>query len=157
MKSLQDYLNTYASQHTKKEVLLTHYVGIPAVLFAVLMACNWISIDIATKWQISFSWLAAIALVVYYFKLNVRLAIISAAILFVFTWFATLFAGKMPGTFSTILFLILFIGGWIAQMVGHLQEKTKPSFTQDPIYLLIGPLFVIVELLDILKIKKYFL
>ncbi|MCE2879114.1 MAG: DUF962 domain-containing protein [Comamonadaceae bacterium] len=41
----------------------------------------------------------------------------------------------------------LFIGGWIAQFVGHKIEGRKPSFFEDIQYLWVGPLFVISRLM----------
>src|SRR5258708_1685892 len=36
---------------------------------------------------------------------------------------------------------ILFAIGWIFQLVGHLIERNWPEFLQNPVYLVIGPLF----------------
>lgn len=37
----------------------------------------------------------------------------------------------------------LFTGGWILQFVGHAFEGKPPSFLSNPIYLLVGPAWVI--------------
>lgn len=37
--------------------------------------------------------------------------------------------------------LVLFVVGWVFQLVGHLIEGNKPSFFSNAIFLLIGPLF----------------
>ncbi|MBZ5552883.1 MAG: DUF962 domain-containing protein [Acidobacteriia bacterium] len=39
--------------------------------------------------------------------------------------------------------MILFITGWIFQFVGHFIEGNQPAFFKNPIYLLVGPLFVL--------------
>jgi uncharacterized membrane protein YGL010W len=40
----------------------------------------------------------------------------------------------------------LFVGGWALQLVGHkVFEKNKPSFLADPYYLLVGPVWVAAE------------
>jgi len=36
----------------------------------------------------------------------------------------------------------LFIAGWILQFVGHAIEGNQPAFFRNPIYLLIGPLWL---------------
>ena len=38
--------------------------------------------------------------------------------------------------------LALFVVGWIFQFVGHWIEGNQPAFFRNPIYLLIGPLWV---------------
>jgi len=39
--------------------------------------------------------------------------------------------------------LILFAVGWVFQFVGHFIEGNQPAFFKNPIYLLVGPLFVL--------------
>ncbi len=44
----------------------------------------------------------------------------------------------------------LFVGGWALQFVGHaVFEKSKPSFFADPYYLLVGPVWVAAEWLEL--------
>ena len=40
-----------------------------------------------------------------------------------------------------------FIAGWLIQFVGHWYEGKKPAFVDDLIGLLVGPMFVVAELL----------
>ncbi|SMO43382.1 Mpo1-like protein [Melghirimyces algeriensis] len=35
--------------------------------------------------------------------------------------------------------LILFILGWVLQLIGHMFEGKKPSFFRNPIFLIVGP------------------
>ena len=37
----------------------------------------------------------------------------------------------------------LFVVGWIFQFAGHLVEGNQPAFFRNPIYLLIGPLWLV--------------
>jgi len=39
--------------------------------------------------------------------------------------------------------LLLFIVGWILQFVGHAIEGNQPAFFRNPVYLLVGPLWVL--------------
>lgn len=155
MKSLTEQLFTYKQQHTNKMNRMTHYVGIPAIIFSLLMLLSWASIDIATRWQISFSWLFLFATLIYYFSLNVRLAICATIVMIPITALAILIARPAPTHLSFALFLILFIGGWILQFVGHFFEKQKPAFFISLSQLLIGPLFVLVEALEALGLAKF--
>lgn len=36
----------------------------------------------------------------------------------------------------------LFIGGWIFQFTGHAIEGNQPAFFRNPVYLLVGPLWL---------------
>jgi uncharacterized membrane protein YGL010W len=37
----------------------------------------------------------------------------------------------------------LFLVGWILQFVGHAIEGNQPAFFKNPVYLLVGPLWLI--------------
>jgi len=39
--------------------------------------------------------------------------------------------------------LVLFVAGWILQFAGHAIEGNQPAFFRNPIYLLIGPLWLV--------------
>jgi uncharacterized membrane protein YGL010W len=41
----------------------------------------------------------------------------------------------------------LFALGWVIQFVGHYYEGRKPAFADDLVGLLVGPMFVVMELL----------
>jgi uncharacterized membrane protein YGL010W len=38
--------------------------------------------------------------------------------------------------------LVLFVAGWVFQFVGHLIEGNQPAFFHNPVYLLVGPLWL---------------
>ena len=38
--------------------------------------------------------------------------------------------------------LLLFVVGWILQFVGHAIEGNRPAFFRNPLYLLVGPLWL---------------
>src|ERR1041385_2660049 len=39
--------------------------------------------------------------------------------------------------------LAMFVVGWILQFVGHAIEGNQPAFFKNPIYLLVGPLWLL--------------
>src|ERR1700722_15422336 len=44
----------------------------------------------------------------------------------------------------------LFVGGWALQLLGHKGfEKNKPAFLSDPYYLLVGPVWVAAEWMQV--------
>jgi uncharacterized membrane protein YGL010W len=49
--------------------------------------------------------------------------------------------------------VVIFIGAWVAQFIGHKIEGKKPSFFEDIQYLWVGPLFVMSKLLRKLSIR----
>jgi len=71
------------------------------------------------------------------------MAVVIAPLLILAFW-VSLLSWKL----NISLFLLLFIGGWILQFIGHtVFEKRRPAFTDNLIQLLIGPLFFVIEIL----------
>lgn len=50
--------------------------------------------------------------------------------------------------------LALFIVGWILQFIGHAFEGNQPAFFQNPLYLLIGPLWFLKRIGRVFGIGK---
>ena len=55
--------------------------------------------------------------------------------------------------FNPVLAAGLFVGGWAFQLVGHyVFEGNNPSFLSDPVYLAVGALWVLIELLEMVGV-----
>ncbi len=156
MKLLAEQLKQYQAQHTEKTNRLAHYIGIPAIVLGTLLLLSWISVSIAAKWHISFAWIAVIALLIYYYFLDIKMAAVMTVVMVIVTLLCTWIAYPAPTKFGLTLFLILFIGGWLLQFIGHTLEKVKPSFFNTVGSILIAPLFVVAELIVALGLGKYF-
>ena len=50
--------------------------------------------------------------------------------------------------------LVLFIVGWILQFVGHAIEGNQPAFFRNPVYLLIGPLWLLRRAASVVGLGK---
>ena len=50
--------------------------------------------------------------------------------------------------------LAMFVAGWILQFVGHAIEGNRPAFFRNPVYLLVGPLWLIRRALGALGIGR---
>jgi uncharacterized membrane protein YGL010W len=50
--------------------------------------------------------------------------------------------------------LVLFVAGWVLQFIGHAIEGNQPAFFRNPIYLLIGPLWVVRRLAQLIGLSK---
>ncbi len=50
--------------------------------------------------------------------------------------------------------LALFIVGWIFQFIGHAIEGNQPAFFRNPVYLLIGPMWVVRRAGEALGLKR---
>jgi len=50
--------------------------------------------------------------------------------------------------------LTIFIAGWILQFVGHAIEGNQPAFFRNPVYLLVGPFWLVRRAAYALKLAK---
>lgn len=82
----------------------------------------------------------ALALV-YYFKKSVKLFVHMLAYA-VLSWFI-LYSIAAAGYNVLLVSAAVWIAAWAGQFVGHHIEGAKPSFTDDLVFLLVGPAFVL--------------
>lgn len=129
----------YACAHQTIGNKWSHSFGVPAVMIGILGLLSYIQIGSTTLnlgfiiWTLVNLWL---------FSLDKKLAIPFALVSLV---------GLMIGAQMSLLSLfILFILGWIAQLVGHYKyEKKKPSFLTGVRHLVIGPVWLLSRLLKL--------
>ena len=140
MKSLVDHLSQYAAYHRDPHNIATHFVGIPLIVIAVATLLS------RPQWAgVSPAMLVMVASAIFYLRLELRLGLLMTVLLALSVWLGHMLAGL-----STAAWLGwgvgLFVVGWVFQFVGHYYEGRKPAFIDDVTGLIVGPLFVVVEL-----------
>ena len=152
MKNFVEHLSTYAEYHRDSRNILTHLVGVPVIVFAVIVLLSRPTIDIAGA-ALTPAMIGYVAAVLFYLKLNIIFGLLMAILMAV-----GIYAANSIAAASTMVWLIsgvgLFVGGWIVQFIGHYYEGKKPAFVDDLVGLLIGPLFVTAEILFALGLFK---
>lgn len=143
MRTLTDHLAQYAAYHRDRRNIATHFIGIPMIVFAVLVLMSRPSFTIA-----GVGLTPAIVLVVlagiFYLVLDLRFGIGMAATNVLLLWLAAAVAGQSTGVWLASG-IALFVIGWVFQFIGHYWEGRKPAFVDDLAGLIIGPLFVMAE------------
>ncbi|MCQ8876871.1 DUF962 domain-containing protein [Pseudoalteromonas shioyasakiensis] len=145
MKTLQQQLGTYALYHRSKRNVLTHFFGIPLIVYAVLCLFARIEIPIAGI-VLNAAQLIVFASVVYYLMLSISLGLIMALLLVLLSLAAVSIA-QLSFRDWLVISIGLFVIGWLLQFIGHYFEGKKPAFVDDIVGLIIGPLFVLAEAL----------
>jgi len=153
MNKLVELLAQYASYHRDRRNILTHFVGIPMIVFAVtVLLARPVLGDVAGH-HVTLAMLAATLLALYYLSLDLRLGTVMSALLAL-----SVLAASSTAALSTAAWLGaglgLFVVGWIIQFLGHYYEGRKPAFVDDLVGLLIGPLFVVAEAAFLLGWRK---
>lgn len=139
MQQIQYLFADYAEAHQTKGNKFFHRMGIPLIVLTLLGMLARVPlgpIDLA---------LVVIGLsAIYYFALDWRLAIPMLAVSLGFWWLGRI----IPFWWNVALFVL----GWIFQFVGHsLYERKSPKFLRNMVHLLIGPLWILNDILPIVK------
>ncbi|MFN4121184.1 DUF962 domain-containing protein [Acidovorax sp.] len=152
MKTLIDHLAQYAAYHRDPRNIHTHFVGVPMIMFAVVILLSrpsWLVGDLPVSPALA----GALVSCFFYFRLDFRYGVVMAVLLS-----AMLVGGQWLALQGTALWLAagvgLFVVGWVIQFIGHYYEGRKPAFVDDLVGLIVGPLFVVAELGFLMGLRK---
>jgi uncharacterized membrane protein YGL010W len=147
-KNLAELMHGYRSYHSKKGTLYTHLIGVPLVMFSMFILFAFVKISIPFIIHTNLAWIGFIAISIYYLRLNVVAGCVASAWMFILCMLASIFT-------HFILFLIVFVVGWIFQLIGHGIEGKKPALLDNFFAsVFIAPFFITVELLEMFGYKK---
>jgi uncharacterized membrane protein YGL010W len=151
MKNIEEQMSFYAAYHQDGRNKATHFVGVPAIILSLFIPLAWIRFD-AGGVTITAAMIFAAVVVLYYFFLDVPLALAMLVITGVLVWLGHQIAqaGAVQGW---IWFGILFVGGWILQLVGHVFEGRKPALTDNLFQIFVAPIFLAAEVFFALGYK----
>ena len=151
MRNLEQQITQYAAYHRDRRNIATHFVGVPMIVFAVVLAL--------VPWAIfgvNVALITVAVAAVYYLMLDRALGTAMLLFLFFFCYLVAVYlnarldhVGVIMGTAAG-----LFVLGWVIQFMGHKYEGVKPAFTDDIMGLVIGPLFVMTEIFFMLGLKS---
>lgn len=151
MKSLVDHLSQYAAYHRDPRNIASHFIGIPLIVVAVAVLLS------RPEWAIGGVWISPAVIVAllsawFYLRLELTLGVLMTLLMGLSVW-----AGHVLAAQSTMVWLSggigMFVVGWVIQFVGHYYEGKKPAFVDDVSGLIVGPLFVVVELAFLLGLQ----
>jgi uncharacterized membrane protein YGL010W len=152
VKTLEEQMAFYAAYHQDARNKATHFVGVPAIMLSLFVPLAWLRADLGGIVVTAAMVFAAIVLV-YYLLLDVPLGLAMLVVTGVLVWIADSIAarGAAPGW---TWFAVLFVGGWILQLVGHVFEGRKPALTDNLFQIFVAPIFLAAEVFFALGYKR---
>jgi uncharacterized membrane protein YGL010W len=136
----------YAAVHRSGRNKATHFIGIPIIVFSLLLILALWRIEPAGR-EVSMALVIGIVAALGWIALDVGIGLIMAAILLP-TWYAAeALAGTLGPSSTVVAFFTLFIGGWILQFIGHHFEGKRPALVDNIFQGFIGPMFLVAETL----------
>ncbi len=152
-RSALDLLSQYAQYHRDRRNIQTHFIGVPMIVFGVgvllaqptfalgglVLSPAWLVFALVAAWMLT--------------RGHLGIGVASTAVVGILI----LLAHRVPTT-SIAIWLAWGVGsfvvGWVIQFVGHYYEGKKPAFADDLVGLLVGPMFVTLELAALLGLFK---
>lgn len=144
MKPLEEQMSIYGAYHRDLRNRLTHFVGVPIIVFAILQALSWLRVDVA-GYTVTAAMPFVFVILIYYFRLDAALGAAMTVFTLAVLYFADAAAVQSWPT-SLAIFLVTFVGGWIIQLIGHYFEGRKPALADNLFQVFVAPVFLMAEL-----------
>jgi len=151
VKTLEDQMSFYAAYHQDARNKATHFVGVPLIAFSLMIPLGWLRIELG-GFALSAALGVAALLIVYYLVLDVSLGLAMSAVFALMLWGAEPLSQAALGT-SAAWFLVLFVGGWVLQLWGHVYEGRKPALVDNLFQVFVAPIFLAAEVFFALGYK----
>jgi uncharacterized membrane protein YGL010W len=142
-------LATYAGYHRDERNRATHFIGIPAIVFSILLPLALVR-DSGVSAAIFVALLAVLGWIALDRLIGLALLAVMVPMLVLVEWIAR----TMSPSTLWVLFAFFFIGGWIFQVVGHVWEGRRPALTDNLFQGFIGPMFIMAEVLMAIGLKR---
>ena len=144
MKNIDQWFSIYAESHQNPKNKKIHYWCVPLIFYSTLAFLEGISRAEFLNLPFSLSLVLVVLGGFFYLQLRSLLAV-CGLVLALLSWFSFYWINSQTLVYGGGA---VFVIAWIGQFVGHKIEGAKPSFLQDIVFLLIGPLWVIKALKD---------
>jgi uncharacterized membrane protein YGL010W len=133
----------YAAYHRTPGNKVFHRLGIPMIMLTLIGMLTYAGWTVAGT-RIDLAMVLIALSTAYYLTVEWRLAI-----LMLIVSIAMYFAGA---AMSFWLNFAIFVLGWIFQFIGHsVYEKKQPAFFRNFVHLLVGPLWILNDLVPVVK------
>ena len=144
MRDIQALFDDYASYHQTRGNKFFHRLGIPMIMLTLLGLLARVDLVGTGTLHVDLSMVIIVLAGFYYMALDWRLGLAMVAISI-----AMYMAGAAIPLSSNV---VVFVLGWILQFVGHsVYEKRQPAFTKNLVHLLVGPLWILNDVVPVVK------
>ncbi|MDE1148559.1 MAG: DUF962 domain-containing protein [Azospirillaceae bacterium] len=138
----------YVTYHRDARNKATHAVGIPLIVFSVVLATSLVSIAPPVTLGLILSVVVWALWIALNRPIGLALGLLVVPSVVLSAWLVE----RLPVAGVQGLALGLFVGGWVFQLLGHVFEGKKPALVDNLFQALIGPMFVAAEGLSALHL-----
>lgn len=134
----------YSAYHRNSRNKATHFLGVPAIAVSLLIPMAMVRFAGLGGYSLSLATLFAVAVMAYWIALDPPFGVVTAAIFVPGVWAAD-WVSQQSAALAWGAFGVLFVGGWIIQLVGHAFEGRKPALADNLLQIFIAPVFLVAE------------
>lgn len=143
MKTLEEQMSFYLRYHRDPRNKATHLVGVPLILFSLLVLLGLVRVPLGDV-SLTAASISAVALLTYYFRLDAVLGVAMTLFLSVLLIAANRVCA-LGAPVALTVFAVAFAGGWILQLIGHVFESRKPALLDNFFQVLVAPIFLMAQ------------
>jgi uncharacterized membrane protein YGL010W len=148
-----DQLAMYAAYHRDKRNQATHHVGVPLIVYALLVALTQVPLPAFGAVPLTAATLVLVVLLAFYL-MNVPLVGALALLIYGALYAVAAEVGRMSAETVWTTFTVCFVGGWIIQFVGHVFEGRRPALFANVLQIFMAPPFLVAEMLFALGLER---
>ena len=146
-------LASYAAVHRDRRNKATHFVGIPVIVFSLLLALALWRIQIGGV-VVTGALVVGVVALLGWLALDFGVGLLMVVMLVPMWLLAETLARSLGAAGTSIAFAILFVGGWVLQFLGHHFEGRRPALLDNLFQAFIGPMFLVAETLVVLGWRR---
>jgi uncharacterized membrane protein YGL010W len=143
----------YTTYHRDWRNRLTHFFGVPAIVFGILVAAGlW-------RWHIggydlSLGVAVALAVFVLWLVMDIGIALPLIIVMVPVLALAEYIARQADPMTAWTVVAVFFVGGWVLQLLGHVYEGRKPALVDNLFQIFVAPMFLVAEPLFALGLRR---
>jgi uncharacterized membrane protein YGL010W len=143
----------YSAYHRDRRNKATHFLGVPSIAFSLLIPMAMLRFGEIGGVSITLATIFALAVMAYWIVLDAPFGIVTAVLFLPALWAADWLA-LQAGATAWVAFAVLFVGGWIVQLVGHAFEGRKPALVDNLLQIFIAPVFLVAEVAFAIGLRR---
>jgi uncharacterized membrane protein YGL010W len=134
-------LASYAAVHRDPRNKATHFVGIPVIVFSLLLALALWRTPLGVSGALAVTVIAVVGWIALDLGVGLAMGVAMAPLWLAAEWLAA----RLGVSGTWIAFAALFVGGWILQLLGHHYEGRRPALVDNIFQAFVGPMFLVAE------------
>ncbi len=141
----REQMAMYTAYHRDVRNCATHFVGVPMIVFSLLVALSAVPLGQFGNIPITLATVFLSLLLALYWVAVPLMGLVATVVHIPLLWYADAAANDPASIW--IIAGVCFVGGWVIQFIGHLFEGRRPALADNFLQVFMAPGFLVVEAL----------